>query len=157
MKNQKHFKVDILLNNITLLKSENLIIGFTNGCFDLLHKGHLKLLLESKKKCDYLIVGLNSDTSIKSIKGSGRPIDSEATRIAKLSDQEGVDAIIVFSEENPLKLIKKINPNILFKGTDYSKKDIIGKEFVVKNGGEVVLIDILDGYSTTNTINNLNK
>tara|TARA_B110000444_G_scaffold255166_1_gene288983 strand:- start:2046 stop:2519 length:474 start_codon:yes stop_codon:yes gene_type:complete len=157
MKNKKKFDIDTLLNNILSFKRKDLIIGFTNGCFDLLHNGHLKLLLESKKKCDYLIVGLNSDTSIKSIKGSNRPIDCEAIRITKLSGLEEVDAIIVFSEENPLKLIKKINPNILFKGSDYNKKDIIGNEFVVENGGEVVLIDILDGYSTTNTINNLNK
>ncbi len=153
MKN-KNFKIDNLIKNLSQFKENNFIIGFTNGCFDLLHKGHLYLLLESKKRCDYLIVGLNSDCSIKSLKGESRPIDNESRRIAKLSEIDEVDAIIVFNEITPLELVKKIKPDILFKGADYINKDIVGKEFILDNGGKIYLIDILAGYSTTNIINN---
>jgi D-beta-D-heptose 7-phosphate kinase/D-beta-D-heptose 1-phosphate adenosyltransferase len=91
--------------------------------------------------------------SVKSIKGNSRPIDNEAVRISKLSNQNEVDAIIVFSEETPIKLIEAINPNILFKGSDYQEKDVIGRDIVKKNGGKIELIDILNGYSTTGLIN----
>ena len=153
MKN-KNYEIDILIKNLSQFKKNNVIIGFTNGCFDLLHKGHLYLLLESKKRCDYLIVGLNSNHSIKALKGESRPIDNEARRIEKLSEIDEVDAIIIFNENTPLKLIKKIKPDILFKGSDYLNKDIVGKEFIIDNGGKIQLIDILAGYSTTNIINN---
>lgn len=155
MSDKKIFNLDNLLKKISTLKKEkNIIVGFTNGCFDLLHKGHLKLIKESKNRCDFLIIALNSDNSIKLIKGNERPIENQVLRINNLSNVNEVDAIIVFSEETPLKLIEIINPNILFKGSDYKKKELIGSDFILKNGGKVELIDILDGYSTTNIIKN---
>jgi len=143
-----------LIKHLDKLRQKNLKIGFTNGCFDLLHKGHLSLLSQSKQKCDFLIVGLNSDTSIKLLKGDDRPIDNESIRLKKLSSIIDVDAIIVFSEETPLNIINELLPNILFKGGDYKNKQVIGSECVLKNGGKIEFIDLLDGFSTTNIIKN---
>ena len=151
--NSKIFDIKELVSHVKFLKKKNLIIGFTNGCFDLLHMGHLTLLLQAKKKCDYLIIGLNSDLSVKNIKGENRPVDNEEDRIQNLSIRDEVDAIIIFSEETPLKIIEEIIPNKLFKGSDYKKEIVVGAEFVIKNGGNVEFIDILEGYSTTNIIN----
>ncbi len=155
MKNlNKEYSTEKLIKKIVQLKKENICIGFTNGCFDLLHKGHIYSISEAKKKCDYLIVGLNSDISVIKLKGSNRPIDDQSNRILKLSKLDDVDAIIIFHDDNPLKIIKDINPDILFKGADYEDKEIIGSEFIINNGGKVELIDILNGYSTTNIIKN---
>lgn len=155
MKNlNKEYSAENLINKIVQLKKENISIGFTNGCFDLLHKGHIYSISEAKKKCDYLIIAINSDVSVKIIKGPNRPIDDQVTRVLKLSKLDDVDAIIIFYDDNPLKLIKDINPDILFKGADYKDKEIIGSEFIIENGGKVELIDILNGYSTTNIIKN---
>ena len=155
MKNlNKEYSTENLIKKIVQLKKENISIGFTNGCFDLLHKGHIYSISEAKKKCDYLIIAINSDVSVKIIKGPNRPIDDQVTRVLKLSKLDDVDAIIIFYDDNPLKLIKDINPDILFKGADYKDKEIIGSEFIIENGGKVELIDILNGYSTTNIIKN---
>ena len=136
------------------LRKNNAIIGFTNGCFDLLHKGHLSLLSESRQKCDFLIVGLNSDSSVKLLKGSNRPVDNESVRLEKLSNIKDVDALIIFTEETPLNIINQLLPNILFKGADNRNTNIVGSESVIKNGGKIEFIDILDGFSTTNIIKN---
>jgi|TARA_B110000459_G_scaffold42577_1_gene46627 rfaE bifunctional protein nucleotidyltransferase chain/domain len=158
MNNNKEININDLLKNLSKLrKKKNIIIGFANGCFDLLHKGHLSLLTESKKKCDYLIIGLNSDKSIKLLKGKSRPIENETKRVSMLTKQKEVDAIIIFEELTPLNLIINIKPNILFKGSDYLEKKIIGSNFIYQNGGKIELIDILDGYSTTNLIKNFNS
>tara|TARA_B110000858_G_scaffold86921_1_gene100451 strand:+ start:6513 stop:6989 length:477 start_codon:yes stop_codon:yes gene_type:complete len=158
MNNNKEININDLLKNLSKLrKKKNIIIGFANGCFDLLHKGHLSLLAESKKKCDYLIIGLNSDKSIKLLKGKSRPIENETKRVSMLTKQKEVDAIIIFEELTPLNLIINIKPNILFKGSDYLEKKIIGSNFIYQNGGKIELIDILDGYSTTNLIKNFNS
>lgn len=155
MKNlNKEYSTENLIKKIVQLKKENISIGFTNGCFDLLHKGHIYSISEAKKKCDYLIIAINSDISVSIIKGPNRPIDDQVNRVSKLSKLDDVDAIIIFYDDNPLKLIKDINPDILFKGADYKDKEIIGSEFIIKNGGKVELIDILNGYSTTNIIKN---
>ena len=155
MKNlNKEYSAENLIKKIVQLKKENISIGFTNGCFDLLHKGHIYSISEAKKKCDYLIIAINSDVSVNIIKGPNRPIDGQVTRVLKLSKLDDVDAIIIFYDDNPLKLIKDINPDILFKGADYKDKEIIGSEFIIENGGKVELIDILNGYSTTNIIKN---
>ena len=144
----------IICNN---LKKKGKKIVFTNGCFDILHKGHLHYLFESKKLGDYLIVGLNSDKSVKILKGAGRPVNNQETRAKNLLSKGIVDNVVIFDELNPYNLIKKITPSILTKGSDYKNKDIIGSDFVKSNNGRVVLIPFLDGYSTTKIINNLSK
>lgn len=148
-----------LFNEAQLIKHlkkirNNLIIGFTNGCFDLLHEGHLSLLSNARQKCDFLIVGLNSDLSVKLLKGKNRPIDKELVRLKKLSTIKDVDALILFNEETPLKIINRLLPDILFKGADYKYKEVIGSESVINNGGKIKFIDILEGFSTTNIIKN---
>ena len=154
MSNSKKYNLFDLLKKIKLLKRDNISIGFTNGCFDLLHEGHLYLIEEAKKKCDYLIVAVNSDSSVKILKGPNRPIDDQEKRVFNLSRIDSIDAIIIFQEDNPLKLIENINPDILFKGFDYKDKEIVGSNFIHKNGGKVELIDILNGFSTTSIIKN---
>tara|TARA_B100001093_G_C26579008_1_gene906415 strand:+ start:221 stop:697 length:477 start_codon:yes stop_codon:yes gene_type:complete len=155
MKNiSKEYKTSNIIKKLILLKKNGLRIGFTNGCFDLLHQGHLYSISEAKKKCDYLIIGLNSDISVAKLKGSNRPIDEQSHRVLKLSKLNDVDAIIIFNDDTPLKLIKDINPDILFKGIDYKDREIAGSNFVKENGGKVELLDFLDGYSTSNLIKN---
>ena len=151
----KKYKLKDLIIKINLIKkNENAVIGFTNGCFDLLHKGHLYILAEAKKKCDYLIVGVNSDISIKLLKGKDRPIDNESVRLNKLSVIDDVDALIIFKEETPINIIQALLPNILFKGADYKNKEVVGSDYVIRNGGKIEFIDILEGYSTTAIIKN---
>ena len=152
----KIFKKDDLKKHIFDIRMRGLKIGFTNGCFDLLHKGHLRLLSQSRKKCDFLVVGLNSDLSVKLLKGVDRPVDNEALRLEKLSKVKDVDALILFTEKTPLNIINDLLPNTLFKGADYRNKKVVGSESVKKNGGNVEFIDILDGFSTTNIIKNSN-
>lgn len=148
----KEYNLENLIKKLNFLRNKNIIIGFTNGCFDLLHKGHLYSISEAKKKCDYLIVGINSDISVSAIKGNDRPIDDQITRVLKLSELVDVDAITIFNDNTPLKLITDIKPDILFKGDDYKNKEIVGSKFIIKNGGKVEFIGILDGFSTTNII-----
>ena len=128
------------------------IIGFTNGCFDLLHTGHISYLKSAKQKCDILILGLNSDESIKKLKGKNRPIVELKDRVEILSSFPFVDKIVVFEEVTPIKLIKKIKPNIIFKGKDYKKKDVVGFYESKKWHGRVILIDFIENKSTTNLI-----
>ena len=152
--NKTYLLNDLIIKINLLKKKDNIVIGFTNGCFDLLHKGHLYTLVEAKKKCDFLIVAINSDLSIKLLKGKDRPIDNESVRLHKLSRVKDVDAIIVFTEETPLNIIHELLPDILFKGADYKNKKVIGSECIIKNGGKINFIDILDGFSTTSIIKN---
>ena len=150
---KKVFKLNNLLQIIIELKKEEKIVGFANGCFDLLHKGHIFLLSEAKKNCDFLIVGLNSDFSVKSLKGKSRPIDNEKNRIDNLLKKTQVDAIILFSEDTPINLITNLSPNILFKGSDYINKEVVGSSYIKEKNGKTIFINIIDGYSTTNIIN----
>lgn len=138
-------------------KNENFKIGFTNGCFDILHPGHIKLLKEAKKNCDILVVGINSDHSVKMNKGSNRPINDIFSRIEILKSIEYVDLICVFEEKTPLKLIRIIKPNILIKGNDYKNKIIVGEKFVKKNLGEVKLVSILKNFSSSKIISKIKK
>ncbi len=124
-------------------------IVFTNGCFDLLHPGHLQYLAEARALGDILIVGLNSDASVQRLKGAHRPINTEQARALMLAALVVVDAVIVFDEDTPLALIDLIKPDILVKGGDYSIETIVGAQEVLSNGGAVKVLSFLEGYSTT--------
>ena len=131
------------------------VIVFTNGCFDIIHSGHLDLLKEARSYGDKLIVGLNSDKSISKLKGSDRPIIGQSERKKNLSALKFVDEVIIFNEENPLKLIKKLKPSILVKGADYAKEQVVGGEFVESYGGEIKLVKLTKGKSSSKIINKL--
>jgi D-beta-D-heptose 7-phosphate kinase/D-beta-D-heptose 1-phosphate adenosyltransferase len=133
-------------------RKQGLQIGFTNGCFDILHPGHVKVLTAARGACDRLIVGLNSDSSVKRLKGEGRPVQDERARAEVLAALEAVDLVVIFEEDTPIKLISKIKPSVLVKGGDYTRGQVIGHEIVAANGGEVVLVDILEGFSTTSLV-----
>ena len=151
------FERKTLIEKIGKLKSANNKIVFTNGCFDIIHKGHLSYLHQSKDLGDYLIVGLNSDDSVTLLKGSDRPINNQNVRAKNLLRLDYVDAVIIFSEETPEELIKLLLPDILTKGGDYQKNQIAGSKTVTKNGGKVIILPHLKGYSTTAIINNQGK
>ena len=127
-------------------------IIFSNGCFDLLHRGHIDLLTRSRSLGDILIVGLNSDLSVKALKGDKRPIQNQTIRANNLLKLPIVDLVIIFEEETPLRLIKQIKPNIIVKGQDYKKKQVIGFNTIKSWGGEVVLVPLTKGYSTTSIV-----
>ena len=146
-----------LKEKISSLKSKNKKIVFTNGCFDILHLGHLKYLEESKKLGDFLIVAINSDESVKILKGSGRPVNNYTLRSKNLMKLKFVDEVIIFSEPTPINLIKYLLPDVLTKGGDYKTIDIVGSSVVEKSGGKVVVLPFLKGYSTTNIINSKRK
>jgi rfaE bifunctional protein nucleotidyltransferase chain/domain len=127
-------------------------IVFTNGCFDVLHVGHVRYLKDARALGDKLIVGLNSDASVKKLKGPLRPIHTQDERKEMLLSLSCVDEVHIFDEETPLELIKIIKPNVLVKGGDWPVKDIVGSDFVFENGGEVYSLSFHEGYSSTNTI-----
>ncbi len=131
---------------------KGLKIGFTNGCFDLLHLGHLAILRKSRKECDRLIVAVNSDSSVKKLKGETRPIQNEETRTEILAALSFVDLVVIFSEDTPYNLIKDLEPDVLVKGGDYTVDRVVGADLVLKRGGRVVLVDLEEGHSTTNTV-----
>tara|TARA_B110000908_G_scaffold57245_1_gene69816 strand:+ start:431 stop:922 length:492 start_codon:yes stop_codon:yes gene_type:complete len=132
-------------------------IVFTNGCFDLLHRGHVEILANTADLGDRLVIGLNSDISIQELKGKNRPIIDENSRAILIASLQFVDAIVLFSEETPEKLIETINPNILAKGGDYKVTEIAGHKVVLENGGEVILVPFIDGFSTTNIVDKIKK
>jgi D-beta-D-heptose 7-phosphate kinase / D-beta-D-heptose 1-phosphate adenosyltransferase len=134
-------------------RKQGLRVGFTNGCFDILHPGHVKVLTAARGACDRLIVGLNSDASVKRLKGEGRPVQNESARAEVLAALEAVDLVAVFEEDTPLKLISAIKPSVLVKGGDYTRETVVGHEIVEAHGGEVVLVDTLQGHSTTSLVN----
>ena len=142
---------------INIIKAERKKIVFTNGCFDLLHVGHIRYLAQAKKLGDFLIIGLNSDSSVKELKGEDRPINSFEDRANLLSAIESVDSVIMFREQTPENLIKDIVPDILVKGGDYNIEDIVGYQTVMQNGGQVKTLSFYDGYSSTNYINKIKK
>mgnify|MGYP001209606335 CR=1 FL=1 len=132
------------------LKKDHIV--FTNGCFDILHRGHLEYLANSADLGNKLIIGLNSDDSVKKIKGDSRPINDQISRSFALAALGFIDAIVIFDEETPEELIKALQPDVLVKGSDYSENEIVGSAFVKKNGGEVKTIPLTEGFSTTNII-----
>jgi len=131
-------------------------IVFTNGCFDLLHEGHIHALNFASKQGDFLIVGMNSDKSVESLKGKGRPIQNQIKRFKALENLKNVDLVIIFDEDTPEKIIHKIKPNILVKGQNYKQKHVIGKDFIESYGGKLVFSPILSNFSTTKIIKKMN-
>ena len=132
---------------------QDLRIGFTNGVFDLLHPGHARVLAQARAACDRLVVGLNSDASVRALdKGSERPLQNERARAEVLASMEAVDLVAIFNEDTPLNLIKRVRPNVLVKGSDYHGKTVVGREIVEATGGEVILVDLVPGHSTTDIV-----
>ncbi len=130
-------------------RAQGLRVGFTNGCFDILHPGHVKVLAEARGACDRLVVGLNGDASVTRLKGAGRPIQDAHARADVLAALEAVDLVVVFDQDTPLELIQRIRPKVLIKGGDYTRDNVVGASVVEADGGEVVIVSILPGHSTT--------
>src|SRR2546423_7304659 len=134
-------------------RKQGLRVGFRNGCFDILHPGHVKVLTAARGACDRLIVGLNSDASVRRLKGDGRPVQDERARAEVLAALEAVDLVMIFEEDTPIKLITQIKPSVLVKGGDYRREQVVGHEIVEAHGGHVLLVEVLPGISTTSLVN----
>lgn len=154
---EKIITTDNLVLKVSQWKKNKMKVAFTNGCFDILHLGHLEILTKSKEFGDRLIVAVNSDASVRKLKGKERPINDFQTRSNMLASFSFVDYVVEFSDDTPKKLIQIIKPDFLIKGGDYKKKDIVGNDIVSSYGGETIIIPLIDGLSSTNTINKLNK
>ncbi|MBI2798835.1 MAG: D-glycero-beta-D-manno-heptose-7-phosphate kinase [Gammaproteobacteria bacterium] len=150
--NEKVFRLVELQNKLESWRHAGLRIGFTNGCFDILHPGHISLIRQARSACDRLVVALNSDSSVRQIKGDGRPVNDERARALVLASLADVDAVILFEEQTPLTLIQQLLPDVLVKGADYTEDAVIGADVVKAHGGRVILADLMAGWSTTNTI-----
>ncbi len=144
--------IDEIVEIRNKLKAEGKKVVFTNGCFDILHRGHVEYLAKAKELGDVLIVGLNSDSSVRQIKGDGRPIVPQEDRAIILSNLSSVDYVVIFDELTPYELISKVVPDVLVKGSDWSVENVVGKDIVEANGGRVVLIELTPDRSTTNII-----
>ena len=153
--NDKIISLEALKLRVENWKSSSEKIVFTNGCFDILHKGHLEVLAKTADLGNRLIIGLNSDSSIKNLKGGNRPIVDENSRAILLAALSFVDAVVLFSEQTPLNLIAEIKPDILAKGGDYKITEIVGHEVMQQNGGEVITIPLTEGFSSTNIIDKI--
>ena len=130
-------------------RAHDLRIGFTNGCFDILHPGHVQVLTKAREACDRLVVGLNSDASVERLKGEGRPIQNVNARAHVLAALEAVDLVVVFEQDTPIELLRRIRPKVLVKGSDYRPEDVVGRDLVEADGGQVVLVDLVPGHSTS--------
>lgn len=144
------------LNDIIKLREkiriENRKVVFTNGCFDIIHKGHVTYLNEAKSLGDHLIVGINSDDSVKRLKGKDRPVNNEYDRAFVLDNLKSVDDVLIFNEDTPYHIIKEIIPDLLVKGGDWKEEDIVGSDIVKMNGGKVISLQFVNDYSTTNIL-----
>lgn len=132
-------------------------VVFTNGCFDILHRGHAAYLEQAKSLGDFLVVGVNSDESVRKLKGEGRPVNNENDRAYLLEMLKPVDFVIIFNEETPYELIKSINPDFLVKGGDWKEDEIVGSDIVRKNGGKVMSLKFIDNYSTTGIMKKISE
>ena len=148
---KKIVPLEQLKRNVAVWRMKDLKIVFTNGCFDILHHGHIDYLSKASDLGDVLVIGVNSDSSVKKLnKGANRPIQNENDRALILSSLQFVEAIIIFQEDTPLELIKMIQPDVLVKGGDWKENEIVGPDVVKSNGGNVITIPFVEGYSTTN-------
>ncbi|MTI10959.1 D-glycero-beta-D-manno-heptose-7-phosphate kinase [Curvivirga aplysinae] len=153
----KVVSLDTAVNRAQRWRQKGLKVGFTNGCFDLLHPGHISLIEQASVNCDRLILGLNSDSSVKRLKGENRPIQNEVSRATVLASLAKVAMVVIFSEETPIELIRSIKPDVLVKGADYTVETVVGATDVQSWGGEVVLANLVEGQSTTSTIAKMNN
>ncbi|MEZ5854308.1 MAG: D-glycero-beta-D-manno-heptose 1-phosphate adenylyltransferase [Hyphomicrobiaceae bacterium] len=133
-------------------RDRGLRIGFTNGCFDILHAGHVALLAKAAAKCDKLVVGLTSDSSVRRLKGPTRPVQGEFSRAQVLASLDAVDVVVIFEQDTPIELIERMRPDVLVKGADYSEDQVIGGDIVKAYGGQILLVDLVEGHSTTNAL-----
>ena len=151
------YHIDHIIIAINSDRKDSKKIVFTNGCFDILHAGHIRYLSEAKSLGDILVVGINSDKSVKELKGPSRPINSLSDRALILSELRYVDYVVSFEEQTPLELIKIIMPDILVKGGDYTIETVVGSSEVIHSGGQVKLLQFHNGYSSTNYIDKIKK
>jgi len=140
---------DILENLLAIWRFKSQKIVFTNGCFDLLHLGHIDYLSKAKDLGDVLIIGINTDDSVRRLKGDTRPITNEKSRATIIASLQFVTAVVLFDEDTPYNLIQQVQPDVLVKGSDYKPEDIVGYDIVKAKGGEIVTIDFLEGYATS--------
>jgi D-beta-D-heptose 7-phosphate kinase/D-beta-D-heptose 1-phosphate adenosyltransferase len=144
------------LARIAAWRRDGLRVGFTNGCFDLIHPGHVRLLARARAACDRLVVALNSDASVRRLKGPERPVQNETARATVMASMASADLVMLFEEDTPERLIRAILPDVLIKGADYTMAQVVGADIVTAAGGRVVLIPLEQGHSTTNTIRRIN-
>lgn len=154
---KKIFSLPELVRRIAQWRLTGKTVAFTNGVFDIMHRGHIASLSQAAGEADYLVVGLNSDASTKRLKGDSRPVNDEQARATVMAALLMVDAVVLFEEDTPLELIKAVLPDVLVKGGDYTEEQIVGAKEVKANGGKVVINPIVEGYSTTGTIGKINK
>ncbi len=138
-------------------KKRNKKVVFTNGCFDLIHLGHLSYLMEAKALGDYLVIGINSNASVARLKGTERPVKDQESRVTLMASMQFVDLVVLFDQDTPIELIEKMLPDILVKGGDWLPDQIVGSELVLEHGGAVLSLPFLEGFSTTNFINKIKK
>jgi len=146
-----------LKNKLAYWRFKDQKIVFTNGCFDLLHLGHIDYLSKAKDLGDVLIIGVNTDDSVRRLKGKSRPITDENSRATIIASLQFVNAVVLFNEDTPYELIKQVQPDVLVKGSDYKAEDIVGYDIVKAKGGEIVTIDYLEGYATTAILNKITE
>lgn len=146
-----------LSKTLALWRFKDYKIVFTNGCFDILHRGHVEYLSKAASHGDVMIVGLNSDASVKNIKGESRPVQDQESRALILASLQFVSIVVFFDEDTPYNLIKLVQPDVLVKGADYKPEEIVGYEIVSSKGGKIVTIDLIEGHSTTGILNKISK
>lgn len=144
--------IDAMIGQAERWRASGLRVGFTNGCFDILHPGHIRVIEQARSHCDRLIIGLNSDASVRRLKGPQRPINSEQARADVLAALSAVDGVTIFDTDTPLEIITALKPDVLVKGGDYTKETIVGADIVGSRGGEVIIVPLVPGHSTTATI-----
>lgn len=152
---QKIYPLNAMLHKLAQIRLTGTTVSFTNGVFDILHTGHIASLSQAAAEADFLIVGLNSDASVKRLKGNERPVNNQDARALILASLIIVDAVVLFNEDTPLEIIKAILPDVLVKGGDYTLEQIVGAKEVMANGGRVVINEIIEGFSTTGIIDKI--
>jgi rfaE bifunctional protein nucleotidyltransferase chain/domain len=153
----KIFTLDNLKKQVAAWRVNNKTVAFSNGCFDILHEGHIFSLNQAASEADVLIIGVNSDLSVKRLKGHERPINNQISRSIMLSNLAVVDAVVIFEEDTPLALIQSLMPDVIVKGGDYTIDQIVGSKEVIANGGRVVINPLVEGFSTTGIIEHIKK